>query len=319
MRRSSARWRRTRFSDVQIAHHVAVVNEPTMSLTKSQRITTIQTVAERMQSDDWTMIDLVLKQFGLRTSDQWSDDRKGYVVEMVSEAKDDELAELAEHFGIEVKGRFEAPIEPDAPPYWIDGQLRVFISHLTDERKQASDLQSALTRFGMGSFVAHNDIHPTLEWQIEIETALATCDLLVALIHPRFIESRWCDQEVGYALGRGIPVFTVRCGADPHGFVSRFQAFNGNGKGPLQIAAELFEAAIEHKKLHSKMADVLVSLFENSGSFAAAKARVGYLERLKVWDRTYSERLKRAVETNDQISGSWGVPDQVDKLIDRWK
>lgn len=290
-----------------------------MSLTKSQRITTIQNIAERMQADDWTMIDLVLKQFGLRTSDQWSGDRAGYVVEMVSEAQDDELIELADHFGIEVKGRAEAPVEPENPPYWIDGQLRVFISHLTDERQQAADVQAALTRFGMSSFVAHNDIHPTLEWQIEIETALATCDLLVALIHPRFIESRWCDQEVGYALGRGIPVFTVRCGADPYGFVSRFQAFNGNGKHAPEIATELFEAAFEHKKLQAKMANVVVNLFENSGSFAAAKTRIGYVERLKVWDRTYSDRIKRAVETNNQIAGSWGVPDQVDKLIAKWK
>lgn len=290
-----------------------------MSLTKSQRITTIQNIAERMQADDWTMIDLVLKQFGLRTSDQWSGDREGYVVEMVSEAKDDELVELADHFGIEVKGRADVPMEPANPPYWVDGQLRVFISHLTDERQQAADVQAALTRFGMSSFVAHNDIHPTLEWQIEIETALATCDLLVAFIHPRFIESRWCDQEVGYALGRGIPVFTVRCGSDPYGFVSRFQAFNGNGKGPPQIAVELFEAAFEHKKLQAKMANVVVNLFENSGSFAAAKTRVGYLERLKVWDRTYSDRIKRAVETNNQIAGSWGVPDQVDMLVARWK
>lgn len=290
-----------------------------MSLSKSQRITAIQNVAERMQADDWTMIDLVLKQFGLRTSDQWNGDREGYVVEMVSEAKDDELVELADHFGIEVKGRADAPVEPETPPYWAEGQLRVFVSHLTAHRVQASELQDSLELYGMSGFVAHKDIHPTLEWQIEIETALATCDLLVAMIHPKFVESQWCDQEVGYAMGRGIPVFTVRCGADPHGFVSRFQAFNGQGKKPFEIAKELFEAAIEHKKLQSKMADVLVNLFANSGSFASAKVRVGYLERLKVWDRTYSARIKKAVETNGQINGSWGVPAQVDKLIDKWK
>jgi hypothetical protein len=82
-------------------------------------------------------------------------------------------------------------------------------------------------------------------------------------------------------------VFAVRCGADPHGFVSRFQAFNGNGKTPIQLAKELFEAAIDHKKLQDKMADVVIDLFVTSGSFATAKERVGYVERLKVWDPSY--------------------------------
>lgn len=289
-----------------------------MSLTKSQRIKLIQNIADHMESDDWTMIDLVLKQFGLRTSDQWSNDRKSYVIEMVSAASDDDLSELAEHFGMEVKAKDADPAPPPNLPYWADGQVRVFISHLTDERQQAADVQAALSRFGMSSFVAHNDIHPTVEWQIEIESALATCDLLVALIHPKFVESRWCDQEVGYALGRGIPVFTVRCGADPHGFVSRFQAFNGNGKTAFQIATNIFEAAIEHKKLQAKMADVVISLFENSGSFASAKSRIGFVEQLKVWDKTYSSRLVKAVEKNDQVSGSWGVPEQVKALVAKW-
>ena len=170
----------------------------------------------------------------------------------------------------------------------------------------------------MSGFVAHNDINPTLEWQIEIETALATCDMLVALIHPDFVHSKWCDQEIGYALGRGIPVFTVRCGEDPHGFISRFQAFNGNGKAPHQIAKELFEATIDHKKLQEKMADIVIDLFVNSSGFASAKERVGYVERLKVWDESYSDRIKKAVKTNSQVSGSWGVTEQVKQLIKKW-
>jgi len=81
----------------------------------------------------------------------------------------------------------------------------------------------------------------------------------------------------------------------------------------------LFEASITHKKLHSQMADILIDLFVNSGNFNAAKSRVGYLERLKVWDPSYSDRIAKAVKNNSQISGSWGVPDQVNSLIKKWK
>lgn len=66
------------------------------------------------------------------------------------------------------------------------------------------------------------------------------------------------------------------------------------------------------------MADVVISLFENSGSFASAKSRIGFVEQLKVWDKTYSSRLVKAVEKNDQVSGSWGVPEQVKALVAKW-
>lgn len=289
-----------------------------MNLTKSQRVKVIQDIAVHLEAEEWTTIDLILKQFGLPYSDQWSGDKQSYIVEMIGGAKDQELVELGQHFGMDFGAAGAAAAAPETP-YWTEGKLRVFISHLTTERQQAADIQKALARLGMSGFVAHNDIHPTVEWQIEIETALSTCEMLVALIHPDFKASAWCDQEIGYALGRGVPVFAVRCGADPHGFVGRFQAFNGNGKTPSQIATELFEAAIDHKKLQDRMADIVIDLFVNSGSFATAKDRIGYVERLKVWDKSYSGRLIKALKTNDQVSGSWGVPERISALVKQWK
>ncbi len=287
-------------------------------LSKSARVTIIQDIAEHMQAEDWTTIDLTLKQFGFPISDVWSGDNKSYVIKMVEDSKDHDLVELGQHLGMQLDNG-ETIIAEHETPYWTEGHLKVFISHLTTSKEEAANLQEALSRFGMSGFVAHSDINPTTEWQIEIETALSTCDLLVALIHPDFVLSKWCDQEIGYALGRGIPVFAVRRGADPHGFVGRFQAFNGNGKEPTQIAKELFLAALDHKKLQERMADIVIDLFVNSASFATAKTRVTYVERLNVWDPSYSARIKKAVKTNDQIASSWGVPEQVEALIKKWK
>lgn len=290
-----------------------------MNLSKSQRVKIIKDMSDHLDREEWTSIDLVLKQFKLPWTDQWSGDKKSYVMEMIGDVSDADLTELAEHYGMAIENSNGAAGTAKDTPYWVEGQLKVFISHLTSEREQAANIQTAMENFGLSAFVAHNDISPTVEWQVEIETALATCDLLVALIHPDFVQSKWCDQEIGYALGRGIPVFTVRCGEDPHGFVSRFQAFNGQSKEVNKIAKELFEAAIDHKKLQMKMADILIDLFVNSGSFATAKTRVNYLQALKVWDASYSSRISKAIEANSQIGGSWGVSEQVKALIKKWK
>lgn len=271
-----------------------------IKLTKSQRASLMESVAEHLEHKDYTVIDMILKQFSFPITDEWPGSKKGYIIEMIGNPDDEDLLEIAGHFGIEGAGVPDAKVKPD-PPFWEEGRVRTFISHLSAEKKQAAKLKESLLEYGLSGFVAHNDIQPTAEWQAEIETALETCELLVAIVHPKFIESQWCDQEIGYALGRGVPVFTVRCGADPYGFVSRFQAFNGNGKNESEIANELFLAASVHKKLQERMASVLIDMFVNSGSYATAKLRITYLENLKVWGDGFSARLLKACDENSQI------------------
>lgn len=196
--------------------------------------------------------------------------------------------------------------------------LRLFISHLAVEREFAAALQKALLHFGISGFVAHNDIEPTSEWQAQIQTALATSDALIALLHKDFHASHWADQEIGFAMGRGIPVFAVRFAYAPYGFIARFQAFNGNNKTAPALARELFDAYRTNKETQRKMSEILIGLFEKSDSFAEAKERIGYLEELTVWEPSFSTRIRSAAKNNSQIIGSWGVLEKVENLAKRW-
>ena len=193
-----------------------------MPLTPSQRATLKAEIGRRMSTRSWPEIDLVLEEFGGGTSGDWGGDKFSYVIAMLRTIRDDLLRQLAEHENIETGENSVM----DVPAFWKEGQLRVFISHISAHKIFASELQSALMNFGMCAFVAHEDIEPTAEWQDEIEKALRTCDALVALLNPKFNESTWTDQEVGYGLGRGIPVFSVRLGMSPYGLFGRKQAFN---------------------------------------------------------------------------------------------
>ena len=118
----------------------------------------------------------------------------------------------------------------------------LFLSHLATYKKFASELQQVLEQYGIVAFVAHKDIDPTAEWQNEIELALSTCDALVALLHPGFHESKWTDQEIGFVMGRPMPVFSIFLGETPYGFIGKTQAFNGAGKTPIALAREIFDA-----------------------------------------------------------------------------
>jgi hypothetical protein len=285
-----------------------------MSLTPSQRIRLMREIANRLGGEDYSLIDVTLKQFSLPWSDQWNGSKEEYVLQMLEKAGDLTLLDLAEHVGFQL----QSVVTGVDPPFWRKGMFRLFVSHLAAHRAYAAELQEAALPFGISCFVAHNDIEPTQEWQTQIETALTTSDALVALLHPTFHISNWTDQEIGFAMGRGQPVFSVRFGQDPYGFIGRFQAFNGNGKNASALAMELFDAYRKNKQTQRRMSDVLVGLFEESRSFSDAKTRIGYLEDLTVWDSSYTTRIRSALKSNSQVSGSWGVEERIESLSKKW-
>jgi TIR domain len=284
-----------------------------MPLTPSQRIKILREVSNQLRDHEWPEIDLVLTQFHLPTENRWNDSKAAYVLEMANGATDEVLNGLAEHF--ELPAAVTGAPAISHPSFWKEGTLKVFISHLAVHRKSSGELQEQLAKLGISAFVAHNDIEPTAEWQTEIEKALATCNSLIALLHSEFHKSNWTDQEVGFAMGRGIPIFAVRLGQDPYGFIGRFQAFNGAGK---TLADDLFSAYRRHKQTHAMMPEVLVSLLENSKSFDQARTRTGFLEELESWKPSFTSRLRAAVKNNNQVSGSWGVQDRLEALITKW-
>jgi len=276
----------------------------------------MKVISERLAEEDYQLIDTTLKQFGMQRQATWSGEKYGYVLAMVEDGQDSGLIDLAEHVGFELEDSSPPRVEPR---FWRNDMLKLFVSHLARERVKAAELQEALLDYGISCFVAHNDIEPTQEWQTQIETALATCDTLVALLHEGFHESKWTDQEIGFAMGRGLPVYSIRYGADPYGFIGRFQAFNAGRKSAAQIARELFDSYRRDKQTQPKMASVLLSLFEQSSSFAEAKNRIEYLEGLESWEPTFAARLRNAAASNSQISGSWGVPERVNVLARKWR
>ena len=125
--------------------------------------------------------------------------------------------------GLLIDGKRVAP--PDATKrIWGDVGFRLFLSHKSEVKVETAALKEGLRLFGISCFVAHEDIHPTKAWQDEIENALASMDGFVALMTEDFHDSLWTDQEVGYAVARGVPIIAVRLGKDPYGFIGKFQA-----------------------------------------------------------------------------------------------
>lgn len=277
----------------------------------SERIKIIKAVTNLLAAEEWPLIDLTLRQFKLRTSDQWEGSGQSYVMNMVQEASDDVLLELAAHLGMESTPRPSAL----TPTFWKTGYLRLFISHISEQKVDVTNLKAWLDSYNISGFIAHVDIEPTKKWQSEIELALSTADALVAVLTPNFPQSRWTDQEIGFALGRGLLVISLKMGLDPYGFMGHEQALPCGRELSLPNARQIFEILLRHKQTQKRMSESLVSRFVNSASFADAKSNISLLEQAVYWDKRLSDEIGRAVEENRQIEGSFGVADRVAALI----
>ena len=64
-------------------------------------------------------------------------------------------------------------------------------------------------------------------------------DIMIALVTEGFKDSNWTTQEIGFALGRGIPVISIKNGMDPFGFFGKKQAISGSGKRANEITREI--------------------------------------------------------------------------------
>jgi hypothetical protein len=199
---------------------------------------------------------------------------------------------------------------------WCPGHFRLFISHVAEEKKKAFDIKLAFLRYGVSAFVAHDDIAPRKDWQIEVESALKSADALIALVTPTFHQSDWTDQEIGFALGREIPVLTVKLGAAPKGFVGRFQAISAPKDFDPKLIARRAHAVLAtlDSQTRYRIASCAVTVFEESGTFESAKRNIALLEGLGQLPRALKSRIEAAAAGNSQIKDAFGVPDRVNGL-----
>lgn len=194
---------------------------------------------------------------------------------------------------------------------WGEAPLRVFLSHRAEFKVETKQLKDELARYGVAAFVAHEDIEPTLSWQEEIERALSSAHTLVALLSPGFRTSCWTQQEIGVALGRGIPVFSLKFGEDPTGFVGRYQAIPAQlGDSMNSCARELAHRFAQERALSVAAVHALVIRWEGVRSYRDAARLAHVLSSVDEISDELLNRMVAAFKVNDQIHGASYAKDE---------
>lgn len=207
----------------------------------SERLKLIDEIGRELQKRyTYKDIDIFFKSYGIAYPEaQASYNSKWiYAKEALANASDKLVQDIAEELELSIK--YAVVKEKDSPEIWQETNLfRLFISHIAVHKDKAFRMKEALAPYNISAFVAHEDINPTQQWQVEIEKALNTMDAMLAIHTDGFSKSFWTNQEIGFALGRPIKILSLKLNEDPKGFISKHQAILRRRRNADEIAKEI--------------------------------------------------------------------------------
>jgi len=269
-------------------------------------------VLDTFSENDWFTLgqltgglDAVQKHGRLLRSLGFGDDDYPYcvaeVLNSIFEKSPETIDDVIDHFDIDIWYEQKDPRRYNklflgntinSPAFWQEGYLKAFISHLSSNKQRVSQLKSFLGQWGISAFIAHEDIEPSKEWQREIEAALETMDIMIALVEPGFRDSNWCCQEVGYALGKKLDIVPLRAGLDPFGLFGKYQGIQAKSKLPSQIADELVNLLLRKGKHRSQL---LIGLSKSITSLPS-DGKIARIRTLDSWAVISDEQMKVLLE-----------------------
>ena len=288
-------------------------------LSRSDRVKLISAVRDSLTADSSTQADLILRTFGLLGLDLDSDwinyQPARDIRDQVTNASSDVLLDIAAH--LELPG-FEQEARRTSGSFdylWLPDHIRLFMSHLSSHQAITAEVVQELRTINVDGFVAHKDIEPAAEWQLEIERAMTSCDAFVGLLHPGFSESVWTQQELGWALGRGIPLLLVRLGEDPTGFPARNQAPRADATNSKSIASCVMVSLSRTHQFGELVTDRIVESLRTARNYFDARDAGLRLEQMGDLSPRILNAIEIAYVSNSQIHNSVIASPPVQRIL----
>lgn len=276
-------------------------------LTQAQRADLRTQIVAALFERDWTDIDIILTSFdldglGLESEPDYQTARR-QCRSSLQAADDTTLRDLATY----LLGSGEGLMEPHMPTVdgadgiWGAGIARVFLSHLARQKAFVGEVSRELSAIQLRTFVAHDTIDVSQEWQLEIERALQSADVLVGLAHPGFHSSVWTQQEVGWALGRNLPVLIIGLGEKPEGFPNRYQSPMLNEHSAWKVASTVAVWMTRYERWRDRVVEELVNDLKRANSYVAGRDAANRLAELGKLTPAVLDGIELAYLSNDQL------------------
>lgn len=198
----------------------------------------------------------------------------------------------------------EVTFHPTSESMWTIDYFRLFISHISKNKTSASNLQKALLDWGIHGFVAHEDIEPSKEWVSELYNALFSMDALCAILANGFRNSRWCDQEVGIALGQNKLCIPINKDINPYGFLGRYQVLKAHNLDARSVALRVAEIIFSDDRTHGIYCRNIIRLFLNAKNIESAFKWINVINYFDKTEKIYIEMLWKDYSKNSILLDS---------------
>lgn len=207
---------------------------------------------------------------------------------------------------------------PESLAFWKPGEIRLFVSHRDAHKREARSLGEALSQYGISAFIAHDTIEPLSTWRDEIRKGLETMEVMLAFVTDDFAESAWTNQEVGYALGKGVPIVSLQLQSRaPSGFIETSQAIKGRIAQPALSAEGIYKILADKLGNRERLQNALVAAFVASPDFNETKDRFDRMASVtaKLSDRELT-MIVSGFEENDQLHKAGHLTSRFNRLLE---
>jgi len=280
----------------------ALYPERAMAMSRTDRIKLKTQIVERLSYADWPWDrqQLLMDEFGIEAFG----DHDVSHAQLLADIPDDALLEMYSIvLDVETPEIKPSVSESTGDGNWKPGYLRLFLSHSARHKQFVGEIADELAVVGIDGFVAHNTMEVTKPWQGQIEMALNTMQAFVAIVHPEFNKSGWCHEEVGWALGRQVPHYVVRIGADPAAFIGRDQWPSCSSGSASQVATTIITWATGHPGLGEPIFDGMLEAIRLAGNYHEAGMRAERLAAFGTPTEDQFDRIDLVWWGNDQLHG----------------
>lgn len=181
--------------------------------------------------------------------------------------------------------------------------IEVFLSYSHKDRRLAHKVKKGLVTLGFDVFLAHDDIRISAAWRREILKRLRSCEIFVPILTEAFTESKWTDQEVGYALARGARIAPLKVDVDPYGFIGEFQAGKVKSGSVNEVCWAVLDGLKNNSRLGERIREAGIEVFLQSGTFDEADKNLRKLMKFRPFSQAQLREIIQGGARNQNIYG----------------
>jgi len=193
--------------------------------------------------------------------------------------------------------------------------IPAFLSYSHKDRRLAGYTKECLDSYGFDTFLAHENLEPTEEWQKSILKRLKDCIVFLPLLTDAFTKSEWTDQETGMAVGLKKVIVPLKVTRNPYGFISKYQAQALDAETIEEACWKIVKKLAAKAKLAAGIRDGVIQMFGNSRSFASAADNAKKLKSLEPFSKEQLNEIVRVSSRNSQIYSGFDARRCVRDLI----